>query len=163
MNNEEKKATNYKSNIIIVILIVLFIMACFYVFSVHIPYSAHQSEQENIRETIVKKNKLKYDHYFYTYYGDDTYYIIRAKVGGKPVYEAYNKKYRMIDDYSGKVIGAQAVRNAINKKYHVQVKAVHICYEDNAFMYYAKYQNNKHLYYYYYSLNNANFIKLYTL
>lgn len=163
MNNEEKKAPAFKTNIIIIVLIALFIVVCFYVFSVHIPYSLHKNTEEEIRQTIVKKNKLTYDHYFYDYSGDSTYYVIRVKVNKKPVYQAYNSKYQLVDDYSGSVAGVSAVKKAIYKKYHVNVSSVHVCYEDSTFMYYAKYQNDQHLYYYYYALNNANFIKLYTL
>lgn len=162
-NREEKTKRSPKTNILIAVLVILFVIVSFYVFEVHIPYLSHQSEQTSIKDELVKAQHYTYDGYFYTYNGESTYYIMRIKNHNKAQYVAYNEKKKLVKTYSGVVTSSTNVKNAIYKKYKLKVKQVNVCYEDGAFMYFAKYQNNSHLYYFYYSLDSATFIKSYNL
>ena len=81
----------------------------------------------------------------------------------KPQLVAYNEKKQLVKTYNGAITSSTRVKDAIYKKYRLSVKNVNVCFEDGAFMYFAKYQNDSHLYYFYYSLDNATFIKSYNL
>ncbi|WP_029070751.1 hypothetical protein [Kandleria vitulina] len=145
------------STVVIVFLIVMIIL----INMVHTPYSKHQQQGQSLRNELLSSNKMQYDHYFYPYYGEKTYYIMKVKQDGKKKLVAFDEKKKLVGSYEGNYMSDARIKEKVKKEHH-EVKAVHICYEDDKFMYYAKYQNKNHLYYYFYSLE-GDFVKSYNL
>ena len=155
-----------KKNILFIsvssVIIILLIIAIVMINMIHDPYSKHIQKQTQLRQTLLSSNKMQYDHYFYPYYGEKTYYVMKVKQDHKKKLVAFNEKKKLVGTYEGQYVGVSTIKEKILNKEHQQVKDVQICFEDDKFMYYVKYQNADHLYYYFYSLE-GDFVKSYNL
>lgn len=153
----------YRFNICISFLIILFIVVCFYMFRVHLPYSDHKNEIETVKNYIVEEYNYSNVEYFDRYNSDKSYYIIRATKKKKPQYAVYNNKYKFIKSYSGDVVDQQVCIDAFVEKYKQQPSEVSVGYENEIFVYNLMYQGKDSLIYAFYGIDNGEFVKAYRI
>lgn len=158
-----EKASTIVYRLVVLCLLVILGMTIFYTFFVHIPYLNHAQELHDVRQTIIERDKLTYDNYFYQYNGPASYYIMRVKQGDKSTYLAYDKKLTLVASQQEPFAKQEKVINHVKKHYDLDLQDIQIAYENNIFVYYGKYQDEDHLYYFYYSLANGKFVKSYSL
>ena len=158
---EKTKTIIYR--LVVVCLLGILATAIFYTFFVHIPYLNHQQALHDVGQTIIDRDHLTYDDYFYQYNGAVSYYIIRVKQGSQSVYLAYDENLKLVARQQGPFAKEDKVIKNVKKRYDVDLTDIEIAYENNIFVYYGKYQDDDHLYYFYYSLTSGKFIKSYIL
>jgi len=163
LTDKPKKSHGVMFRVILGLLVLLLVFVSFYVFGIHIPYIDHENDLVDIRNDIIEKNSLTYDNYFNEYDREATYYVIKVKVNGTSVYQAYDEDYALKDTYTGEVVSEDSVLETIKKDYEITCKSAEIGYESGRFLYCAKYQNDSHLHYFYYALDTGEFIKEYRL
>ncbi len=148
--------------ILVILLIVVLAVVSFYMLYVHVPYYNYHHGLDEIRNEICEKNHYQYDGYFYEYHGKDVYYIMKVKVNGIENYVAYDQNQELVSYYQGDVADEKQVIQSIEEKYkadNVKIDDLEVAYENNKFVYYAKFQTHETVLYVYYNLNDGEFMK----
>ena len=151
----------YGFRITVILLVMILMISVFYVFAVHIPYSAHQNELNEIRNEICEANDYVYDGYFNKHNGMDVYYIMKVKVDDTSKYVCYNDELEYVASLEEPVADEANVLEDINEKYECHLESLDIGYENNKFVYTQKILGDSQLTYVYYSLETGEFVKAY--
>lgn len=78
-------------------------------------------------------------------------------------YVAFDTKKKYVNSFTAVPANKKAVINAVFSRFNITLSNMDIGYENDMFVYYAKYQDDTHLYYFYYSLTDGSFIKYLSL
>lgn len=142
---------------------IVLIVVSFYMLWVHVPYSKHQNNIEQVKNVIIEDNDYKKVTYFNEYNSDKTYYLVRGNKGKKRQYAVYSDKYKFIKSYSGKVVDKQVCISAFKEKYKHSPSVVEVGYENEIFVYSLMYQGKDSLIYAFYGIDNGEFVKAYRI
>lgn len=143
----------------VVLLIIVLITVSFYVFCVHVPYYNHEKSVNEARNEICETHHYEYMDYCYEYRGNQLYYILKVKINGIESYVAYDENLELVATYQGDVADEANVKEAIEQKYQFKPDRLEVGYENQKFVYYAKYQDEESLLYVYYRLSDGEFLK----
>ena len=81
------------------------------------------------------------------------------KINGIESYVAYDENLELVATYQGDVADEANVKEAIEQKYQFKPDRLEVGYENQKFVYYAKYQDEESLLYVYYRLSDGEFLK----
>lgn len=153
----------HRFKIIVSILLIIFIYVCFYMLWVHVPYLKQEKELNYIQQNICQKYDYTFDDYVNEYQNDNLNYIVRVKEDNKKLYVVCNEKYKKLDEYQGKVVKKDVVREAFYNKYQVNCSKIEVGYENDRFVYCLMYKGKDTLIYAYYNIEDGEFLKAYKL
>ncbi len=153
----------YRFVCILSFLVIVLITVSFYLLWVHVPFTKHKNQVESVKQLLIANHTWKYDHYFNVFFGDDSYYILRVKEKGRPVYIAYNKKQKEVASYKGDSFNEEDIKNAFYNKFKVMSTYTEIGYDDEDIVYCLTYRGEDTLIYAFYRIDTGEFIKSYRI
>lgn len=141
------------------LLLVLLFIVIFYMLFIHVPYYNHEKDVNDKVVEIIENNGYSYLDYSNEYRGYQTLYIVRVQKDGVHRYVAYDENLAFVDEHTGETVSRDIILKNIEEKYNFKADKIEVGYENDQFVYYAKYQDDENLLYVYYSIETGEFIK----
>lgn len=130
-----------------------------FLYCVHIPYIEHQTDLLTIRNRFLEENQYVYDDYFYQYNDNLTLYMIRVIKSDVSTYLVFDQYLNELDSFKYEEKGKDFVEEVFFTRYELECESIEIVYEDDRFVYFAKYSGEEGLIYAFYDLYSGQFIK----